>query len=151
MSIYSSLNVSCQNYIALHLWISLRSKLTTNLHLVLLISTSLTSLYFILYVFIKLPPHFKTYTRNITHFFLASKALITLPSVPFGKSTTDYRWVSYNKTIRSAGYFAIEKFCYRNSGRQNRVFFYTTFVVMWITSIFCTDLKLFSVNVFFFT
>ena len=34
-----------------------------------------------------------------------------------------YRWVSYNKTINSAGYFVIETLCYRSSCRPNKFYF----------------------------
>ena len=48
---------------------------------------------------------------------------------------TLYRWVSYNKTICSTGYFVIETLCCRNSWRKNKFYF-----IMF--SLLCGDLIL---------
>ena len=51
------------------------------------------------------------------------KVLTSRWFVFFTNQWDDYRWVSYNRTIRSAGYFTIETLCYRNSCCLNKFYF----------------------------
>ena len=59
------------------------------------------------------------YTRHgllfFTNFFVKSYFIGDWPVIL-------HKWVSYNKTIRFAGYFAIETFCYRKFHRQNKIY-----------------------------
>ena len=51
-------------------------------------------------------------------------------TLPFGNASR-YRWVSYKKTIRSAGYFVIETLCYRKSFRRNKFDFQRLSLLCW--------------------